>query len=158
MNPVGNNCRETSQHQLVFRHAPSTYKWAPKARLRLGDPYLIEDILVRYPKLRVFLSHAGMEWHEHALVLMDCYPNLYTDLGAILWVKPSLQRYAREFLANAKEEGCLNRVMFGSDQMEWPEGIELSLEYLNSLDFLTEKDRRDILYNNAARFLKLKER
>jgi len=135
-----------------------TYTWAPKSRLPLGDPYLIEEVLVRYPRLRIYIAHSGAEWHEHALRLMACYPQLYSDLGAGLWIEPLAQRYMRDFLRNAKHAGYLDRVMFGSDQMHWPHGIEMSIEYLNSLDFLSEKDKRDIFYNNAARFLRLKEK
>lgn len=131
------------------------YTWAPKARFRLGEPYLIEDVLIRYPKLRVCLAHVGVTWHEQVLMLMDGYPQVYTDLAAVLWIAPVYQRYAREFLQNAKEAGCLDRVLFGSDQMHWPGAIEKSIEYLNSLDFLTDEDRRDILYNNAVRFLRI---
>jgi predicted TIM-barrel fold metal-dependent hydrolase len=47
--------------------------------------------------------------------------------------------------------------MFGSDQMVWPHGIEMSLEQLESFDFLTQDEKRDILYNNAARFLRLSD-
>ena len=47
--------------------------------------------------------------------------------------------------------------MFGSDQMEWPETITLAIEAIQSADFLTEEQRADILYNNAARFLRLSE-
>ena len=90
-------------------------------------------------------------------MLMSYYPRIYTELGWVLWGDPLSRRYAREFLAKAKEAGCLDRVMFGSDQMQWPHAIGMSIEYLNSLDFLTEQEKRDILYNNAARFLKLKE-
>ena len=90
-------------------------------------------------------------------MLMDGYPQLYTDLAAILWIGPVYQQYATEFLAKAKEAGFLDRVMFGSDQMHWPRAIEKSVEFLNSLDFLSEKDKRDILYNNATRFLRLTE-
>lgn len=133
------------------------YTWAPKARFRYGEPYLIEDVLIKYPKLRIYMGHSGMEWHEQVLMLMDGYPQLYTDLAAILWIGPVYQRYAREFLAKAEEAGFLNRVIFGSDQMHWPRAIEKSVEFLNSLDFLSENDRRDIFYNNAARFLRLKE-
>lgn len=45
--------------------------------------------------------------------------------------------------------------MFGSDQMIWPYAIEKSILFLNSLNFLSKKDKEDIFYNNAARFLKL---
>ena len=51
----------------------------------------------------------------------------------------------------------LYRVLFGSDQMVWPHGIEMSLEQLESFDFLTQDEKRDILYNNAARFLGLSD-
>jgi len=135
-----------------------TYTWAPKARLSLGDPYLIEDVLVRYPKLRIYLMHnGGEEWHEHALRLMAYYPQLYTDIGVMLWVEPNTQRTVTEFLKNAKHAGYLDKVMFGSDQMMWPYAIEKSINFLNSLDFLSEEDKEDIYYNNAAKFLKLDE-
>ncbi len=134
-----------------------TYSWSPKARLKMGDPYLIEDVLVRYPKLRIYLMHnGGEEWHEHALRLMAYYPQLYTDVAVMLWVEPNTQRTVTEFLKNAKHAGYLDRVMFGSDQMVWPYAIENSITFLNSLDFLTEKDKEGIFYDNAARFLKLK--
>ncbi|WP_224490949.1 amidohydrolase family protein [Robertkochia flava] len=133
-----------------------TYSWAPKARLALGDPYLIEDVLVKYPKLRIYLMHAGGEdWPEHAIRLMAYYPQLYTDIAVLLWVEPNTQRYVKQFLKDIKEAGYLDRVMFGSDQMVWPYAIEKSIDFLNGLDFLTEKEREDIFYNNAARFLKL---
>lgn len=133
-----------------------TYTWAPKARLALGDPYLIEDVLIRYPKLRIYLMHAGGEdWPEHAIRLMAYYPQLYIDLAVLLWVEPNTQRYTTTFLRNVKEAGYLDRVMFGSDQMIWPYAIEKSILFLDSLDFLTKQDKEDIFYNNAARFLRL---
>jgi len=135
-----------------------TYSWAPKARLTLGDPYLIEDVLVKYPKLRIYMMHAGGEdWPEHAIRLMAYYPQLYTDLAVMLWVEPNTQRYITEFLRNIKYAGYLDRVMYGSDQMMWPYAIDKSIDFLNSLDFLTEKEKEDIFYNNAARFLKLEK-
>jgi len=131
---------------------------SPKARLKWGDPYLIEDVLVKYPKLRIYMMHAGGEdWPEHAIRLMAYYPQLYSDLAVMLWVEPNTQRYITEFLRNAKHAGYLNRVMFGSDQMTWPYAIEKSIVFLNSLTFLTEQDKKDIFYNNAAKFLRLKE-
>jgi len=130
-----------------------TYAWAPKARLSMGDPYLIEDVLVRHPNLRIYIMHAGEQWHERTLRLMEYYPQLYTDVAVLLWVTPTAQRYAREFLENAKHAGVLDRVMFGSDQMGWPQAIELSINYLESLEFLSDKDLENIYYNNAMKFL-----
>lgn len=135
-----------------------TYSWSPKARLSLGDPYHIEDVLVNYPKLRIYMMHAGGEdWPEHAIRLMAYYPQLYTDIAVLLWVEPNTQRYVTNFLRDIKHAGYLDRVMFGSDQMVWPYAIEKSIEFLKSLDFLSESDIDSILYNNAARFLKLED-
>ena len=49
------------------------------------------------------------------------------------------------------------RLMFGSDQMCWPEAIGLGIEAIESADFLTEEQKRDILYTNAATFLRLSQ-
>jgi predicted TIM-barrel fold metal-dependent hydrolase len=35
------------------------YTCCPKFRLKLGDPLLLEDMLVNCPKLKVYVMHAG---------------------------------------------------------------------------------------------------
>lgn len=127
-------------------------------RITLGDPFLIEDVLIKHPKLRIYLMHAGEVFYEHAVRLMFAYPQLYTDIAVLLWVHPLTKSYVVDFLRRAKEANVLDRVMFGSDQMVWPHAIEKSIEYLNSLNFLTEEDKKDIFYNNAIKFLKLNEK
>jgi hypothetical protein len=47
--------------------------------------------------------------------------------------------------------------MFGSDQMLWPEMIGKAIEAIEAADFLTAEQKRDIFYNNAARFLRLSD-
>ena len=47
--------------------------------------------------------------------------------------------------------------MFGSDQMVWPETIGRSIRVIEEAPFLSDQQKRDILYNNAARFLRLSE-
>ena len=53
------------------------------------------------------------------------------------------------------EAGLGKRLMFGSDQMRWPEMIGKAIEAIEEADFLTEEQKRDILYNNAVRFLQM---
>jgi predicted TIM-barrel fold metal-dependent hydrolase len=45
--------------------------------------------------------------------------------------------------------------MWGSDQMVWPETIAVAIETIEKAPFLSEQQKRDIFYNNAARFLRL---
>ena len=47
--------------------------------------------------------------------------------------------------------------MFGSDQMVWPETIDVAVESVNSADFLKLEQKEDIFYDNAAIFLGLTE-
>jgi uncharacterized protein len=49
-------------------------------------------------------------------------------------------------------------LMFGSDQMRWPEKIDEAIEAIEEADYLTAEQKRDIFYNNAARFLRLEGR
>ena len=125
----------------------------PKYRISLGNPFLIEDVLVKYPKLKLYLMHAGENFYENTLRMMDGYPNLYADLGDELWLHPMTEDFAIKFLKSAKLYGVLNRVMFGSDQMIWPMAISSSIQFLSSLDFLTESEKEMILYKNARVFL-----
>jgi predicted TIM-barrel fold metal-dependent hydrolase len=39
--------------------------------------------------------------------------------------------------------------------MIWPETLEMAIESIETAAFLTADQRRDIFFNNAARFLRL---
>lgn len=82
---------------------------------------------------------------------------IITDIAVMLWAEPNSPRTVTQLLKNAKHAGYLNRVMFGSGQIVWPYAIENSIGFLNVVTCLIQKDKADILYSNAAKFLKLKE-
>ncbi|MBD3217149.1 MAG: amidohydrolase family protein [candidate division Zixibacteria bacterium] len=130
-------------------------KCCPDFRISLGDPLLIEDVLVKYPDLKLYLMHAGEVFFEHGVRMMSLYRHLYVDIAVLLWVDPIVQDYAVRFLKLARQAGVLDRVMYGSDQMVWPGAITRSIEFLDSMDFLTEEEKRMILYDNAKRFLEI---
>ena len=56
------------------------------------------------------------------------------------------------------EAGYGRRIMFGSDQMVWPGAIAAAIDAITSADFLMPSQKRDILHDNAARFLRLEQR
>ena len=130
------------------------YTCCPKFRLSLGDPLLLEDLLVKYPKLKVYVMHAGGFFPQNALMLMTMYAQVYVDIGALSWT-PIAGDMLEPFLREAKRRRLLGRVMFGSDQMRWPEAIALAIDRVNRLDFLTVEEKQAIFYDNAAKFLGL---
>jgi predicted TIM-barrel fold metal-dependent hydrolase len=130
------------------------YTCCPKFRLTLNDPLLLEDLLVKYPTLNVYVMHAGGFFMQNALMLMTMYPHIYVDIGALSWT-PIAGDMLEPFLQEAKRRRLLDRVMFGSDQMRWPEAIALAIDRVNGLAFLTVEEKQDIFYDNAAKFLRL---
>ena len=44
-----------------------------------------------------------------------------------------------------------------SDQLIWPRAIEIAIDTIEKAPFLSPEDKRDIFYNNAARFLRLSD-
>ncbi|MEJ2112423.1 MAG: amidohydrolase family protein, partial [Flavobacteriaceae bacterium] len=137
---------------------PNIYKYYPKFRLNLGDPLLIDEVLIKYPKLKIYLMHAGIPFYENTLALMEQYPQVYCDLGAVLWIKKGLSpSHLEDFLMKAKEYGFIDRIMFGSDVMYWASRIEQSIQKLESFEFLNEVDKRKIFYENAITFFELND-
>jgi predicted TIM-barrel fold metal-dependent hydrolase len=62
-----------------------------------------------------------------------------------------------DYLKALVAAGLGKRLMFGSDQMRWPEKIGDGLAAIEQAPFLTDQQKRDILFNNAARFLRIDE-
>ena len=127
----------------------------PKYRARLTSPYLLEEVLVRHPRLRVYVMHYGSPLIDEMIAMLATYPGLYVDIGGGQWNYP--RPYFYQQLKQLIDAGFGKRVMFGSDSMVWPGVIEPAIEIIEDAPFLTEEQKRDILYNNAARCLRLSE-
>lgn len=136
--------------------APGGPYWVyPKYRASLGNPLLLEDLLARHPKLRVYVMHAGMPMTDEIIALMYSHPQVYVDISADNWGMPRAEFH--HHLKRLVEAGYGKRILFGSDQMVWPQTIEVAIGSITEAPFLTEVQKRDILYNNAARFLRLSQ-
>ncbi len=133
----------------------AAYVGRPKYRMALSDPLLLEDVLIRHPNLRLYVMHAGWPFIDEMIGLLYAHPQVYIDIAVINWVLPRAEFH--RYLKRLVEAGYANRIMFGSDQMQWPKAIGLAIEAVESAPFLGEQQKRDIFYNNAARFLRLSE-
>jgi predicted TIM-barrel fold metal-dependent hydrolase len=122
-------------------------------RASLGNPLLLEDVLVRHPRMRLYIMHAAYPMADELRALMFSHPQVYVDLGIIAFIEPRAAFYA--FLKELVDAGFADRIMFGSDQMIWPGVIGPAIRSIEQAPFLSDKQKRDIFYNNAARFLRL---
>jgi predicted TIM-barrel fold metal-dependent hydrolase len=122
-------------------------------RAASGRPLLLEEMLVKHPRLRVYIMHAGYPFGDELMSLMLLYPQVYADVGVIGWAIP--RPVFHQFLKRLIDAGLGQRVMFGSDQMVWPEAIEETIVAIETAEFLSPVQKRDIYYENARRFLRL---
>lgn len=129
------------------------YLGARKYRASLHSAFVLEEALVRHPKLRVYAMHAGWPLLDDMLATLYAHPQLYVDLGIIGYAVPEKEYYY--YLERLVNAGFIKRIMFGSDNMVWPGSIKFSIDRIKKAKFLTEEQKRDILFNNAARFLRL---
>lgn len=121
-----------------------------------GRPLLLEDVLQKHPKLRLYVMHAGWPFGDEMIALMWDYPQVHVDIAVINWTLARAEFHA--YLKRMIDAGFIDRIMFGSDQMEWPEAIAKAIEAVDSAPFLSATQKHAIFYGNAARFLRLEKK
>ncbi|AVR47084.1 metal-dependent hydrolase [Christiangramia fulva] len=139
----------------VLIHTLGIGPYMANFRSAAGNPLLLEDVLLKHPKLRLYVENAGYPYKEEMIAMMYQYPQLYADVSTITWVIPRTEFY--NYLESLIKAGLGKRIMFGSDQMVWPEKIAEAIEAIEQAPFLTKQQKRDIFYNNAVSFLHLDE-
>ena len=128
----------------------------PKFRGSMGNPLLLEELLARHPKLRVQVMHAGYPMIDNMLTLLQANSHVYVDVAGLIWSYPLKE--VNRYIERLVEGGFEDRVMFGTDQLIWPKLMAYSISIIQNADYLTPEQKRDILYNNAARFLRLDQK
>lgn len=122
---------------------------SPQHRVAQGKPLLVEGALIRHPKLKLIVMHAGFPFGDEMEALLGAYPNVYVDLGAIHFAEPrgGFHAYLRR-LVNA---GFGDRILFGSDSMLWPGAIAHAVQAYREATYLNRLQRRAIFFDNAVR-------
>lgn len=133
----------------------AAYLWAPRYRARLTSPFLLEDVLVRHPRLRVYVMHYGSPLLDEMIAMLYSHPQLYVDVSGNNWSLPRKQFH--DHLRRLVEAGHGKRLLFGSDAMIWPGTIDVAIESIETARFLSAEQKRDIFHDNAVRFLRLEQ-
>lgn len=124
----------------------------PNYNPAFANPELLKPILEKHPNLKIYLMHYGGGYSEQAIELMKLYPQIYCEVSAVSLFMPK-----DIWEPNVKKlfsEGLGNRLMFASDYFGT---VRKHIEIIYNIDWLSDKQKSDIYYNNAARFLNLSE-
>ena len=124
---------------IMFHTGTSVF---PGARSRLGEPLILDDVAIDFPKLKIIMAHGGRPlWADQAFFLLRRHPNMWMDLSGIP-PKKVLEAFPRI-------EEVAGRVLWGTD---WPSpGVRGMRQNLD--DFLAlpigEDAKRKITRDNA---------
>jgi uncharacterized protein len=129
--------------------------FAPKFRISLSDPLLLEEVTIRFPKLKIVIMHMGWPYYDHALYMLFTYENVYLDTAAVDWLLG--RKLFNRMLEEAVQTVGSDRILFGTDQMVWPQMITPAVRSIRDAPFLSDEDKRNILGENARRLLKLRQ-
>lgn len=136
---------------VAYDESPVPRK-SPAFRMALGDPLLLEEVLLRHKRLRVVVMHAGWPRLESMLALLHSHPQVYVEVGGLQSTRTLPRAEYLRYLRTLVEAGFGRRIMFGSD---FADQVEAGIEAIRTADFLTEETKADVLCRNAARFLRL---
>jgi predicted TIM-barrel fold metal-dependent hydrolase len=130
---------------------------------RYSNPYLVDEVAVHFPRLKIILAHAGRFWYQETLTMMRRQPNVYVDISANVGKATGYGLLLR-LLTDMKEVvGDLKRVLFASDYpwylpTRMKELLLQAQEASRSLPAplqITDQDLEGIFDNNARRLLGL---
>ncbi len=119
-----------------------------------ASPLQMENVLVKHPEVKMYIMHGGWPYVDDVKALMYMHPQLYVDISVVNWLLP--QEEFNSYIASLINAGFGDRIMYGTDQMVWPQLIDVGIATVNAAP-ITDEQKADIFYNNAARFLGLSE-
>ncbi|MBN3521303.1 amidohydrolase family protein [Algoriphagus lutimaris] len=126
---------------------------SPSYRASMGNPFLLEDMLARHPKLKIWVMHAGYPMIDEMIALMGANAYVYVDLAGLIWSYP--QDEIHDYLKRLVQAGFGKRILYGTDLMIWPKLLETSIGLIQNATYLSYDQKRDIFFNNAVRFFNL---
>jgi hypothetical protein len=125
----------------------------PTFRASLGNPLILEDLLARHPKLKIWVQHAGYPMIDELIALMGANAYVYCDISGMIWSYPLDE--VNVYIKRIVQAGFGKRIMYGTDFMSWPKLFETSIGVIENAQYLSFDQKRDILFNNAVRFFRL---
>jgi hypothetical protein len=118
------------------------------ARIKYGDPLLLDDVAVDFPDLSILLAHAGRPfWYEQAFWMARRHSNVYLEVSGL-----PAQNLLSYF---PRLEDLADKIVYGSD---WPGNpyIRRNIDAIGRLP-LRDETKAKILGGTAARILGLTE-
>jgi predicted TIM-barrel fold metal-dependent hydrolase len=134
--------------------------WTPcvNAPMKYQQPYLLDEVGIKYPKLKVIVAHLGYPWVDECICLIAKHQNFHADLA--LWgaLPPETVLNAMHKFDNL----CgLDRLLYGSEN-PWITSFVKTMKNINKiaqkrdLPKINDEDMNKIMGENAIKLFKMK--
>jgi hypothetical protein len=124
--PVYQYCQDHG-YPIIF-HTGTTFN--RNAPLGFSRPWLIDEVAIHFPGLRIVMAHCGHPFTEECLVVIRKHPHVYADVSALFY-RP-WQFY--NTLVASQEYRVVHKLLFGTDYpfakaLESIQGLQCMAEY-----------------------------
>lgn len=162
--PVYDYCQEAAV-PIIFHTGIKAVRWQ---HMKYNNPMYIDDVATDFPRLNIVICHGGYPWIEEFFAVVGTNPNVYVDITFLEYIE-------KKFAVDNLVENTIRRLVsiIGTNRLIWgtegpfmnlpiygshgPEHYKWSQEYLvNRFDFLSEKDKQNILGENARNIFLIK--
>jgi len=137
----------------VMIHSGDTF--TPRGKLKFSHPLHIDEVAVDHPGVNFVICHIGNPWIRDCMEVVYKNANVYTDISGLVLgdfsdrFESYMQRQLQEMLLYGVEP---DNVLYGTD---WPiSSMQSYLDFIEELK-IPLKERRKIMYENAARLFRL---
>lgn len=116
----------------------------------MGNPALLLPVLKQFPRLKIWIMHAGDQYYKEAIAIMQEHRQVYADISVIS--NPDIVPADRFSLIMQAfmDAGLEEQLLFGSDNGD----IEKAIRAIDTLDFIPSAIKEKIYYQNAERFFR----
>ncbi len=112
----------------------------------VGQPILIDEVVMDFPDLRINLSHTGYPWRTEWADMLWKHPNVYGDIAA--YMPSGLDKETLDFINSGVGR---EKVMWGSNGF----GLARGKFEIMKMEGWKDITKANLLRNNAIKFLGL---
>lgn len=122
-------------------------------RVKYCQPIYLDDVAVDFPDMIIIIAHAGYPWVDETILVGLYAGNVYVDISTLTQIEGALGfEVMMPTLRKLTSSWGAKRVLFGSDGVF---NMEDTIQAVKGADFLSERDKENILGENARKLLNL---
>jgi predicted TIM-barrel fold metal-dependent hydrolase len=111
----------------------TSVNWTTSRRMDYGRPLYLDDVCIRFPKLKIIAGHGGWPWVNELVALAWRHENLYLDFSAHRPSYLARQGSGWETLFHFGNSTIQDKVLFGSDWLNLGVHISRVIEEVRAL-------------------------